>query len=161
MQRNRTAVAAAAVALVAGVIGLGAVTGVQARANSALRKANDETKAALAETKEAKEATDAALTQSEENARRAEANAQTARRPVNDYLDRVTTSPQLQRPGLSGLRRDLLTRALSYYENFLRESAADPELSAEAADAQNRAGMILAELGETSKAVAAGDGPSP
>ena len=157
MQRNRTAVAAAAVALVAGVIGLGAVTGVQARANSALRKANDETKAALAETKEAKEATDAALTQSEENARRAEANAKTARRAVNDYLDRVTTSPQLQRPGLSGLRRDLLNRALSYYENFLRESTADPELRAEAADAQNRAGMILAELGETSKAVAAGE----
>ncbi len=35
---------------------------------------------------------------------RAEANAATAHRAVNDYLDRITTSPQLQRPGLSGLR---------------------------------------------------------
>ncbi len=87
---------------------------------------------------------------------RAEANAATARHAVNDYLDRITASPQLQRPGLSGLRRDLLTRALSYYENFLRESAADPELRAEAANAQDRAAMILLELGETSKAVEAG-----
>ncbi len=61
---------------------------------------------------------------------RAEANAATARRAVNDYLDRITASPQLQRPGLSGLRRDLLTRALSYYDAFLRESAADPGLRA-------------------------------
>jgi len=87
---------------------------------------------------------------------RAEANAATARHAVNDYLDRITASPQLQRPGLSGLRRDLLTRALSYYENFLRESTADPELRAEAANAQNRAAMILSELGETGKAVEAG-----
>jgi tetratricopeptide (TPR) repeat protein len=87
---------------------------------------------------------------------RAEVNAATARRAVNDYLDRITSSPQLQRPGLSGLRRDLLTRALAYYESFLRESAADPELRAEAAGAQDRAAMILGELGETSKAVEAG-----
>jgi len=86
---------------------------------------------------------------------RAEANAATARRAVNDYLDRITTSPQLQRPGLSGLRRDLLTRALSYYENLLQESAADPGLRAEAAGAQERAAMILSELGDTSKALAA------
>jgi tetratricopeptide (TPR) repeat protein len=88
--------------------------------------------------------------------KRAEANAATARRAVNDYLDRITTSPQLQRPGLSGLRRELLTRALSYYESFLRESAGNPELRVDAANAQNRAAMLLLELGETAKAVEAG-----
>jgi len=90
--------------------------------------------------------------------RRAEANAATARGAVNDYLDRITKSPQLQRPGLIGLRRDLLTQALPYYESFLRESADDPGLRAEAADAQNRAAMILAELGDTSRALEAGRG---
>ena len=79
-----------------------------------------------------------------------------ARNAVNDYLDRVTTSPQLQRPGLSGLRRDLLTRALTYYESFLRESATEPALRVDAANAQNRASMILNDLGESGKALEAG-----
>jgi WD40 repeat protein/serine/threonine protein kinase len=64
MQRNRTAVAAAVVALVAGVVGLGAVSGLQARANGALRKAHDATTKALGETREAKRATDVALGES-------------------------------------------------------------------------------------------------
>ncbi len=41
-RRNRTAVAAAVVAMVAGLIGLAAVAGVQAHANTALLRANDE-----------------------------------------------------------------------------------------------------------------------
>ena len=61
-QRHRTAVtAAAAVALVAGVIGLGSVAGVQARANSQLRDANVATSLALAETSERQAETQAAL----------------------------------------------------------------------------------------------------
>jgi serine/threonine protein kinase/tetratricopeptide (TPR) repeat protein len=54
MRRHRTAVAAAVVALVAGVVGLGAVVGVQARANVHLKRANDETKAALAESEKSR-----------------------------------------------------------------------------------------------------------
>jgi serine/threonine protein kinase/tetratricopeptide (TPR) repeat protein len=78
MQRNRTAVAAAMVALVAVVIGLGAVAGVQAQANSALKKANDATTKALGETREAKNATEAALAQSEASRKQAKA--------INDFL---------------------------------------------------------------------------
>src|SRR5262249_22552311 len=63
-RRRRTAVAAALVAMAAGVVGLGAVAGVQARANQQLRAANHATALALAETKEAKKATDTALGQS-------------------------------------------------------------------------------------------------
>ena len=50
-------------------------------------------------------------------------------------------------------RRDLLTRALTYYESFLRDSATDPELRVETADAENHAAMILAELGDTNRAL--------
>jgi tetratricopeptide (TPR) repeat protein len=78
MRRNRTAVAAAVVALVAGVVGLGAVAGVQARANSTLRTANKATEKALGETQEAKKATEAALAESEESRRQAKA--------INDFL---------------------------------------------------------------------------
>ena len=60
-RRNRTAVTAAAVALVAGVVGLGTVAAVQARANSQLRLANGATNQALAETRSAQAETQAAL----------------------------------------------------------------------------------------------------
>jgi hypothetical protein len=48
-RRHRTAVAAVMVALLAGVIGMGGLAIVQARANERLQRSNDETKAALAE----------------------------------------------------------------------------------------------------------------
>ena len=48
-RRNRTTMTAAAVALVAGLVGLGTVTAVQARANTALRTANAEVRLANAE----------------------------------------------------------------------------------------------------------------
>ena len=95
-RRNRTAVAAALVALVAGVVGLGAVAGVQARANNALRKANDATQQALGEAKEAKQATDAALAQSEESRRQAEAVSTFPRRRVPQ------SGPRIHRPGGQG-----------------------------------------------------------
>jgi hypothetical protein len=72
-RRNRTAVAAAAVALTACVVGLGAVAGVQARANGRLRLANQVTSLALDDTRTAQAETQAALGQSEESRKQAEA----------------------------------------------------------------------------------------
>jgi eukaryotic-like serine/threonine-protein kinase len=66
MKQNRTAVTGTAVALLAGVIGLGAVTGIQSRHNRQLVKANTATT-------EAKNKTEAALAKSDESRRRAEA----------------------------------------------------------------------------------------
>jgi serine/threonine-protein kinase len=166
MQRNRTAVAAAAVALVAGVIGLGAVIGVQARANSALRKANDETKAALAETKEAKEAADAALTQSEENARRAEANAQTARHEtqraddnaslINGALgrlvQRVGGDPRLRAAGLTTFREELLHDVVGMYDELARRNPGDGTLGL--GQALNNLALVQYLLGEFPRAIA-------
>jgi serine/threonine-protein kinase len=166
MQRNRTAMAAAAVALVAGVIGLGAVTSVQARANSALRKANDETKAALAETKAAKEATDAALSQSEENARRAEANAQTARREtqradenaslINGALgrlvQRVGVDPRLRAAGLTTFREELLRDVVGMYDELARHNPGEGTLGL--GQALNNQALVQYLLGEFPRAIA-------
>jgi serine/threonine protein kinase/tetratricopeptide (TPR) repeat protein len=90
-KRHRTAVTAAVVALVAGVIGLGSVAGVQARANNQLRNANAATKQALAETREAQAQTQAALRQSEESRKQAEA--------VSKFLVAAFRSPD---PNLDG-----------------------------------------------------------
>jgi tetratricopeptide (TPR) repeat protein len=91
-RRNRTAVTGAAVALVAGVIGLLAVAGVQAQANAALREANGAKDRALADTQKAQAQTRAALVRSEEARQRAEVAEKTARseadkaQAVNDFL---------------------------------------------------------------------------
>ena len=92
MQRNRTAVAAGVVALVAGVVGLGAVAGVQARANQQLREAKHATEVALTETKEAKKATDTALAKirtAQAETKAALAQSEVSRKQakaVNDFL---------------------------------------------------------------------------
>src|SRR5262249_13285201 len=71
--RHRTAVTAAAVALAAGIVGLGATATVQARANGQLRLANEATRRALDDTRKAQTETRAALGQSEESRQQAEA----------------------------------------------------------------------------------------
>ena len=65
-RRNRPLVSAAAVAVLAGLIGLGAVAAVQARSNAALWDANHETQLALLETRREKAKAEEALAQSEE-----------------------------------------------------------------------------------------------
>jgi tetratricopeptide (TPR) repeat protein/tRNA A-37 threonylcarbamoyl transferase component Bud32 len=59
MRRHRTMVATVMVGLVACVIGLGAVVGVQARANVQLRRANNQTKRALAQSEESRQQAEA------------------------------------------------------------------------------------------------------
>ena len=145
---HRTVVTATVCALTVAFAGLAGVLVVQTRAN--LRLADKNAELIRASLLVAKANADLAAA-----GQKAEASAATARRAVNDYLDRITESPQLRRPGFIVLRRDLLTRALGYYEGFLRESATDPDLRAEAAAAQNRAAMILSELGDTDRAMRA------
>jgi tetratricopeptide (TPR) repeat protein len=72
-RRNRTAVAAAAVALAAVVVGLGAVAGVNARANFYLEKSHEATRWALGETRKHEAAMSADLARSEESRHQAEA----------------------------------------------------------------------------------------
>jgi tetratricopeptide (TPR) repeat protein len=64
-RRHRTAVSVAAVAVLAGVVGLAAVTAVQVRSNAALRGANEATRQALDETRREKARAEESLAQSE------------------------------------------------------------------------------------------------
>ena len=109
-RRNRTAVAAAGVALVACVVGLSAVATVQARSNTQLR--------------EAKKETEEALVRSEESRRQAEA--------VSKFLVEAFRSPD---PSLDGRQikvADLLDRAVAQLDDRF---AGDPRIRAELLDA--------------------------
>jgi serine/threonine protein kinase/tetratricopeptide (TPR) repeat protein len=115
-RRNRTAVVAAAVALIAGVVGLGTVAAVQARANGQLRLANQATRQALDETREAQAETQAALEQSEESRKQAEA--------VSAFLVQVFRSPDPSRDGRQVKVAEVLDQAGERLEKELSGSQA-------------------------------------
>ena len=88
---------AAVVALAAGVVGLGSVAGVQARANNDLRAANAATNQALVETRKAQREAQTALVQSEESRQQAEAVSTflvEAFRSPDPSQDRLACSPK-------------------------------------------------------------------
>ncbi|HKI21128.1 MAG TPA: tetratricopeptide repeat protein, partial [Isosphaeraceae bacterium] len=129
-RRNRTTVAAAFVALAAGVVGLGAVAGVQTQANARLQQAKDATAAALEDTRAAKQAADtaladaqtaqaqtkAALAQSEESRSQAEA--------VSTFLVQAFRSPDPNQDGRQVKVVDVLDRASERLEKTFAGSPA-------------------------------------
>jgi serine/threonine protein kinase/tetratricopeptide (TPR) repeat protein len=130
-RRNRAALATASVvaaSLIAGVVGLATVAGVQVRANVALRKASAATEKALIETKEAKQATEVALGQSEELRRQAEA--------VSQFLVEAFRSPDPSQDGRQVKVADVLDRASA-------------RLDQEFAGSQATKGALLQALGLT------------
>jgi tetratricopeptide (TPR) repeat protein/tRNA A-37 threonylcarbamoyl transferase component Bud32 len=127
-RRNRTPVTAAVVALVGGVVGLAVVAGVQGRANSALKKANDSTNRALSQTRQAQADTQAALAQSEESGRQAAA--------VNTFLVDAFRSPDPRQNGRDVKVIDLLDKARAKLEQSFVGSQASK-------------GALLDALGQT------------
>jgi eukaryotic-like serine/threonine-protein kinase len=115
-RRHRTAVAAAVVALIAGVVGIGTVAGVQARANGRLQRANDVTNAALAVTRQAQAQTQEALAQSEESRQQAEA--------VSTFLVEAFRSPDPTRDGRQVKVADVLDRASGRIDQIFAGSQA-------------------------------------
>jgi serine/threonine protein kinase/Flp pilus assembly protein TadD len=79
--------------------------------------------------------------------RQAEANRRKAHQAVNDYFTLVSESSLLQQPSLEPLRKQLLEKALRYYESFVEERADDPELQAELVATYLRIAVILNQSG--------------
>jgi tetratricopeptide (TPR) repeat protein len=135
VKRNRTLVAGAAVLLVTATLALAVGTVLLGQANREIQRQRDEA-----------------------NRQRDQAaeNFRMARRAVDDYLTTVSESTLLKSPlpGLQPLRRELLERALGYYQEFVRRHGDDPSLRAPLADASYRAGKIKAEIGEAREALA-------
>jgi tetratricopeptide (TPR) repeat protein/tRNA A-37 threonylcarbamoyl transferase component Bud32 len=74
------------------------------------------------------------LGQRERDAREAaERNLESAHRAVDEYYTTVSESRLLDEPGLQPLRRNLLTTAIQYYEDFLDHNRDNSQLLAEVA----------------------------
>jgi serine/threonine protein kinase len=135
VRRNRVPVAAAAVvflALVAGIIGttLGLI-----RATRAEELAHRERDRA------------------EDSRRQAEESFRQARATVDEYFTTVSENQLLNAAGLQPLRKDLLDRALKYYQNFLQQRSGDPGVKAELAATYYRVAWITNIVGPKERAV--------
>ena len=81
-------------------------------------------------------------------------NIEIARTTVDDLLTQVSEETLLQTPGMQPLRQELLDRALAYYQKFVDQRDARPELRAGLAEGYRRAGQIASDLGQREKGAA-------
>lgn len=88
----------------------------------------------------------AALAESEESRRQAMA-------AVDDLFTQVSENTLLNKPGLQPLRKELLGRALSYYQRFLEQRQGDPRVQDELASAHFRIGLITEAIESTDQAL--------
>lgn len=77
----------------------------------------------------------AALAESEESRRQ-------AMQAVDDLFTQVSENTLLNKPGLQPLRKELLGRALTYYQRFLKQREGDPRVQDELASSHFRIGLI-------------------
>lgn len=92
-------------------------------------------------------ATSLALVRAREAESRALHNFTQAQQVVNDFLTDVSENDLLEAPGAQPVRRQLLERALRYYESFISQRHDDPAVRLELAKANIRVGRIHDELG--------------
>jgi tetratricopeptide (TPR) repeat protein len=88
----------------------------------------------------------------------AQTNFGMANRAVRDYLTSVSQNTLLKQQDsvdLRDLRRELLTSALDYYKEFVRQREGDSQLRRELAEAHYRLGEIAGEIGTIGESIAA------
>lgn len=90
------------------------------------------------------------LVKEQEAHKEAEANLQRARELVDEYFTLVSDSKLLDVPALRPLRKELLEKALKYYEEFSERRTDDPSMLAD---------LVTAELRITQIMYASGDRP--
>jgi serine/threonine-protein kinase len=86
---------------------------------------------------------------------RAEESFKQARQAVDDYFTTVSESKLLDVPGLQPLRKELLERALNYYQGFIRQRGNDRSVRAELAATNYRVARITQMIVSGQDALAA------
>ena len=145
---------ATACAFVAVLVGATVISVWQAvRANRARAEAVLAYAAETEQRREAQDQRDRAFKAEED----ATASMNRARAAVDDYLTTISESRLLKSPlpGLQPLRKELLTTALKYYEDFLNRHQDDPGLQADLAAATLRVGEITDQIGSQEEALKA------
>ena len=108
------------------------------------RRAERNLKVALAKQQEA-----------DQERRQADRYAREAHRAFDEAFTRVSESKLIDVPGAQPLRKELLSRAVRYYEDFLRQRSADPAVQGDMASAYFRVSMICISLEQLDEALKA------
>jgi serine/threonine-protein kinase len=137
-RRHKALVTSSAVLLVAGLLFVSVLA-------ILLEGARERTDQARAEA-------EANYREAEEQRRRADHNFRQARRAVDDYFTRVSENKLLGLPHLEPLRKELLQKALEYYQKFSQEAGDDPKVKADHATAVFRVATIRSLTGEHQQA---------
>ena len=121
------------------------------RANMARSAAMQAYAAEATQRREAQDQRDRAITAEHD----ATANLARARAAVDDYLTTISENRLLKSPlpGLQPLRKELLTTALKYYEDFVSQNHDDPVLQVELAAAYLRVAEITDQIGSKEEAL--------
>ena len=72
---------------------------------------------------------------------------------VDDLFTQVSENTLLNKPGFQPLRKELLGRALEYYQRFLKQRSGDPRVQDELASAHFRIGLITEQIESTDQAL--------
>ncbi len=169
-RRNRTMVTAAVVALVAGVVGLGAVLGVQTRANTELKRTNNELAIAYKQVDSANaelHSANAELATANQNVNRANADLKAANvrerqrfelamEAIELFHGEVSQDLLLKEKAFAGLRSKLLQGAAEFYGKLERllEGQSDSTSRAALGRAYFELAGLTREIGKGPEAVA-------
>jgi serine/threonine protein kinase len=84
----------------------------------------------------------------------ADRNFQKARTAVEDYLQKVADNPELKNnPNSHGLRKQLLTAALPFFEEFVQQKSDDPAVRFDQGQAYARLARVRGDVGEREAAI--------
>src|SRR5206468_6160896 len=84
----------------------------------------------------------------ERQRQQAELQRAQARRAVDDMYTQVAEKWLADQPQLEKLQREFLEKAATFYEEFAKEQATNPDVRRETAKAIHRLGAIRQKLGE-------------
>ena len=84
----------------------------------------------------------------------AQQSARLAKKAIDDYFTRISETTLLDKPGLEPLRKQLLERALRYYQDLLAQQGGDPRLQAEVAGTYLRMCVVSISLQAGDEALA-------
>jgi eukaryotic-like serine/threonine-protein kinase len=91
----------------------------------------------------------------EQERKNADASAQLARKAVNEWFVLITDSKLFNHVSLKPLRKELLQKALAYYQDFIRTERKNSAVRRELAGVYRRVGIITSEIGSKTDALAA------
>jgi tetratricopeptide (TPR) repeat protein/tRNA A-37 threonylcarbamoyl transferase component Bud32 len=114
---------------------------IRAKRNEVLAKENE------AKAEEARKEAERLQKEEKRQRARAETNFKDARDAVDQMLTRVGQERLADEPRMEKVRRDLLERALAFYQRFVRDEGRDPAVRREAGNAYLRVGQIQEQLG--------------